>query len=72
MAGQVDLEAQITSLGALLGEHVDRAGHDPAIDLLNQPEPLGDIEKRSGRDVVAVVITHPQQQLILGRAAALE
>ena len=71
-AGEVDLEYQRLVARVVLGEQRDRVLGDPPVDLLHHPEPFGDVEERARRDVVAVFVAHPQQQLVLARAAGRE
>ena len=65
-AREVDLELEAPAELRLLGDERDRAADDPRVDLLDQPEALGDVEEGGRRDVLAVRADHPQQQLMAG------
>ena len=47
-----------------LGEQLQRPGDDPAVELLDHPRALGGLDEGGGRQQLAVVAGHPQQQLV--------
>jgi len=63
LARQVDRQRDVTTGGVVIVEHRDGLGHDPVVDRLDQIEALGVVEKRSGRDEVAMIVLHSKQQL---------
>ena len=44
-------------------------GHDPTVDLRDQPEPFGDRQEAAGAISSLVLIAHSEQQLVLGDGA---
>ncbi|MBA3428847.1 MAG: hypothetical protein H0U07_09780 [Actinobacteria bacterium] len=59
----VDAQHHVDAGGVAGAEVPDGLAQNPAVDLLDQPEALGVVEERPGRDQVAVVIGKAQQQL---------
>ena len=50
-------------------EHLERLGDDPAVELLDHPGALRRADEGRGRQQLAVVAGHPQQQLVALDAA---
>ena len=69
-AGEVDRQAQRRRRAAAISSSALRG--DPAVDLLDEVEALGDLQERAGRDQVAVVVEHAHQQLVLGDLAGAQ
>ena len=53
-------------------EQLERPGDDPAVELLDHPGALGRLDEGGGRQQLAVVAGHPQQQLVALDAAGGE
>ena len=66
LAREVDVEHEPAARARVLGDQLDRLARDPAVDLLDQAEALGDVEERARRERLAALLgPEPQQQLVL-------
>ena len=52
------------ALALALGEQLQGLGDDPAVELLDHPRALRRLDEGGGRQQLAVVAGHPQQQLV--------
>ena len=70
LRGQVHAQHDLAPLGLLCRQGLDGPRDDPAVDRLDEVEALGYVEEARGRDQVAVLALHAQQQLAArGRVA---
>ncbi len=61
--GHVHRQRDLVAGRVVLVEQPDGLGHDPPVDLLDEAEALGIVQKGAGRDEIAVVVGQAQEQL---------
>ncbi len=62
--GEIDVEGDGVAGALALGQHLERASDHPAVELLDHPGALGDVDEGGRGQQLAVIAGHPQQQLV--------